>query len=97
MRVTWLAVGVEDCDYARFPSKDFQLKWLTYYLECWHRVPNNEKEVIQDPRLFSPVSEEEVDDLYVLVNKFALASHLFWILWTFLQARHSTIDFDFLT
>jgi hypothetical protein len=39
---------------------------------------------------------QDVENLYVKVNKFALAAHLFWGLWALVQARHSDIDFDFL-
>jgi len=35
--------------------------------------------------------------LYQRVNQFALASHFFWGLWAIIQARHSPIDFDFMT
>uniref|UniRef100_A0A3B4F8Y0 ethanolamine kinase n=1 Tax=Pundamilia nyererei TaxID=303518 RepID=A0A3B4F8Y0_9CICH len=44
----------------------------------------------------SAVTDREVESLYVQVNQFALASHFFWGLWALIQARFSTIDFDFL-
>ncbi|RLN85089.1 hypothetical protein BBJ28_00001104 [Nothophytophthora sp. Chile5] len=34
--------------------------------------------------------------LYDVVNRYALASHLFWGYWALVQAAHSKIDFDFL-
>lgn len=34
--------------------------------------------------------------LYDAVNRYALASHLFWGFWAVVQAGHSKIDFDFL-
>uniref|UniRef100_K3WVX8 ethanolamine kinase n=1 Tax=Globisporangium ultimum (strain ATCC 200006 / CBS 805.95 / DAOM BR144) TaxID=431595 RepID=K3WVX8_GLOUD len=34
--------------------------------------------------------------LYDAVNRYALASHLFWGFWAIVQAGHSKIDFDFL-
>ncbi|TMW59447.1 hypothetical protein Poli38472_004516 [Pythium oligandrum] len=34
--------------------------------------------------------------LYPIVNRYALASHLFWGFWAVVQAAHSKIDFDFL-
>ncbi|CEG38089.1 probable ethanolamine kinase a-like isoform 1 [Plasmopara halstedii] len=34
--------------------------------------------------------------LYDVVNRYALASHLFWGFWALVQASHSKIDFDFL-
>lgn len=42
------------------------------------------------------VTDYEVERLYVLVNKFSLVAHLFWIIWSFQQAETSRIDFDYL-
>uniref|UniRef100_A0A3B3VD50 ethanolamine kinase n=1 Tax=Poecilia latipinna TaxID=48699 RepID=A0A3B3VD50_9TELE len=42
------------------------------------------------------VSQRELETLYVQVNKFALASHFFWGFWALIQAKYSSIDFDFL-
>lgn len=42
------------------------------------------------------VSNDELDSLYVEVNKYALASHIYWGLWAVVQARFSAIDFDYL-
>ncbi len=39
--------------------------------------------------------EEEVENLVFEMQEFALASHLLWGVWGLLQARLSTIDFDF--
>lgn len=38
-----------------------------------------------------------LDEFYVVVNRYAAAAHLFWGFWAIIQARHSVIDFDFLT
>uniref|UniRef100_A0A1L8E3P9 ethanolamine kinase n=1 Tax=Nyssomyia neivai TaxID=330878 RepID=A0A1L8E3P9_9DIPT len=73
--------GIDEVDYARYPSRDFQLQWLRVYLE-----------VFQHPQ---EVTADDVERLYVQANKFALASHLFWTTWALIQAEHSTIDFDF--
>jgi ethanolamine kinase len=84
--------GLEDCDYSRYPNRDYQMSWLKHYLKCWnkaHSVDGNGHGNLQ-------VSQHQVESLYVIVNKFTLASHLFWILWTLIQAEHSEIDFDFL-
>ncbi|XP_055711775.1 ethanolamine kinase [Phlebotomus papatasi] len=73
--------GIDEIDYARYPSRDFQMQWLRVYLETY-----------QHPRC---VTETDLERLYVQVNQFALASHLFWTIWALIQAEHSTIDFDF--
>ncbi|XP_055910976.1 ethanolamine kinase [Eupeodes corollae] len=73
--------GVDEVDYKRYPSKEFQLKWLRTYLEAYLES--------------SEVSEEQVQRLYVQVNQFALAAHFFWTIWALIQAEYSTIDFDF--
>ncbi|XP_016976738.1 ethanolamine kinase isoform X1 [Drosophila rhopaloa] len=73
--------GVDEVDYSRYPKREFQLKWLRVYLE----------EYLQR----SHIQSQEVELLYVQVNQFALASHIFWTVWSLLQAEHSTIDFDY--
>ncbi|XP_017034923.1 ethanolamine kinase [Drosophila kikkawai] len=73
--------GVDEVDYSRYPKRDFQLKWLRVYLEKYLQR--------------SYIQNEEVELLYVQVNQFALASHIFWTVWSLLQAEHSTIDFDY--
>ncbi|KAH8341771.1 hypothetical protein KR067_001827 [Drosophila pandora] len=73
--------GVDEVDYTRYPKLDFQLQWLRVYLE----------EYLQR----SHIKNQEVNLLYVQVNQFALASHIFWTVWSLLQAEHSTIDFDY--
>ncbi|XP_017063789.1 ethanolamine kinase [Drosophila eugracilis] len=75
--------GVDEVDYSRYPKREFQLKWLRVYLE----------EYLQR----SHIQNEEVELLYVQVNQFALASHIFWTVWSLLQAEHSTIDFDYVS
>jgi ethanolamine kinase len=42
------------------------------------------------------VSDEEVETLYKVVNKFALTVRLFWGTWSLVQASISKLDFDFL-
>lgn len=75
--------GLDVADKSRYPSKEFQLQWLRVYLEMW-RTPDD-----------GSVTRADVERLYVHVNKFALASYLFWTVWALIQAEHSTIDYDF--
>ncbi|XP_043938714.1 ethanolamine kinase 1-like isoform X2 [Protopterus annectens] len=78
--------GVSDVDYTLCPSEEMQYDWLKTYLETYRECNSVE----------GAVSEAEIQTLYVQVNKFGMASHFSWGLWALLQARYSTIDFDFL-
>lgn len=49
-----------------------------------------------EENLISSISDEEIHQLYRVVNKFALASHLFWGVWALYQAANSTIDFNYI-
>lgn len=73
-------------DYSYYPQRAFQLQWLHSYLEAYKEYKGQTSEV----------TDREVEVLYVQVNQFALASHFFWGLWALIQAKVSTIDFDFL-
>jgi hypothetical protein len=44
-----------------------------------------------------PDMDQFLEELYVLVNRYACAAQLFWGHWAIIQAKHSPIDFDFLT
>lgn len=70
-----------DLDYSLYPDKNLQTDWIDAYLTEYHG---------------RKAAEEEVEKLYVHVNQFVLASHLFWGIWALIQAEHSYIDFDYL-
>ncbi|XP_067902401.1 ethanolamine kinase 2-like isoform X2 [Heterodontus francisci] len=78
--------GVNELDFSMYPPKEMQLEWFKSYLEVYKECTGCEP----------MVTDLEVQKIYVQVNKFTLASHIFWGLWAVLQARYSTIDFDFL-
>ncbi|XP_070536927.1 ethanolamine kinase 1-like [Ptychodera flava] len=78
--------GIDEVDFNNYPDKEFQLKWLKKYLSDWYTMSGINKYV----------TDKDVEKLYVVVNKFALASHFFWGIWALIQSAHSTIDFDFL-
>ncbi|XP_060741764.1 ethanolamine kinase 2 isoform X3 [Tachysurus vachellii] len=78
--------GVNNVDYSLYPTRDLQYDWLTVYLQS----------VQINNRVDSQITQREVNTLYVQVCKFSLASHLSWGLWALLQAKYSTINFDFL-
>uniref|UniRef100_A0A1I8F7B3 ethanolamine kinase n=1 Tax=Macrostomum lignano TaxID=282301 RepID=A0A1I8F7B3_9PLAT len=79
--------GVATVDHSRYPSREFQLPWLRNYLQYRDGFLGGGGADSLDSR---------VEQLYREVTKFSLASHLLWALWALVQARHSTIDFDFL-
>ncbi|NXM90519.1 EKI2 kinase, partial [Oenanthe oenanthe] len=81
--------GVKEVDYGLYPSKELQLQWLHSYLQAY-------KELTQGHPGDTQVSEEELETLYVQVNKFSLASHFLWACWGLIQDKYSTIDFNFL-
>lgn len=73
-------VSGDGIDYTKYPSREYQLDWIRAYLEEYKETD---------------VTDDEVEELYKHVNKFALSSHFLWSLWSLIQAEHSTIDFDF--
>uniref|UniRef100_A0A8D2QAZ5 ethanolamine kinase n=1 Tax=Zonotrichia albicollis TaxID=44394 RepID=A0A8D2QAZ5_ZONAL len=81
--------GVKEVDYGLYPSRETQLQWLHSYLQAY-------KELTQGHPGDSQVSQEELETLYVQVNKFSLASHFIWACWGLIQDKYSTIDFNFL-
>ncbi|NXF36980.1 EKI2 kinase, partial [Nyctibius bracteatus] len=81
--------GVKEVDYRLYPSKETQLQWLRSYLLAY-------KQLTQGERGGAGVAEEELEALYVQVNKFSLASHFLWACWGLIQDKYSTIDFNFL-
>ncbi|XP_037308561.2 choline kinase alpha isoform X1 [Pungitius pungitius] len=70
-----------------YPSKAQQLLFIESYLRESHQG-------------FESLSEEDqmklMEQLHVEVNRFSLASHFFWGLWSIIQARLSTIKFGYL-
>lgn len=78
--------GVNEVNYGLYPTTDLQYDWLRTYLEAYKHFTKK-----------GEVTHKSVETLYVQVNKFALASHFFWGFWALIQAKYSTIDFDFLS
>ncbi|XP_029908615.1 choline kinase alpha isoform X2 [Myripristis murdjan] len=74
-------------DAQSFPSKGQQLHFIESYLR-------------ESERGFDSLSDDDQmklkEELYVEVNRFSLASHFFWGLWSIIQARISTIEFGYL-
>ena len=56
---------MEEIDFSRYPSRDYQLNWLRMYLEASFKYRD------LDP---SDVTNLDVERLFVQVQKFALVS-----------------------
>eukprot|EP01114_Cavostelium_apophysatum_P010759 TRINITY_DN24876_c0_g1_i1.p1 TRINITY_DN24876_c0_g1~~TRINITY_DN24876_c0_g1_i1.p1 ORF type:complete len:353 (-),score=113.41 TRINITY_DN24876_c0_g1_i1:6-1064(-) len=70
-----------ECYFNQYPSKELQFGFFKAYLKAFNgREP----------------TEKELNDLYVEVSKFTLASHYFWGVWALAQAEISSIDFDYM-
>ncbi|XP_039584287.1 choline kinase alpha isoform X2 [Passer montanus] len=73
--------------FLKYPSKKQQLHFLSNYLSAFHDG-------------FENLSDEEKceleEEVLVEVNRFALASHFFWGLWSIIQAKISSIEFGYL-
>ncbi|CAG8682149.1 13198_t:CDS:2 [Ambispora leptoticha] len=66
-------------DYSLYPKKDFQLVWLRHYLVSLHPEIN--------------IIEEQVDELYREVSKFALVSLFYCSVWVLVIAEVTDLDF----
>ncbi|NXU98859.1 EKI2 kinase, partial [Cettia cetti] len=88
--------GVKEVDYGLYPSKETQLQWLHSYLQAYKELTQGHPGDTQGHPGDTQVSEEELETLYVQVNKFSLASHFLWACWGLIQDKYSTIDFNFL-
>ena len=91
--------GVE-CDFSKFPAAPVQKQWIRHYLRESKRIRTASKNATENNNNNSTadsyVSDDEVDNLYDDVQKFALVSHFFWAIWGLVQASVSDIDFDYM-
>lgn len=55
--------GMAEPDFSLYPSRDMQMEWLRIYLQAFKLFTKNSEE---------EVSQQELETLYVQVNKFAL-------------------------
>ncbi|XP_066242640.1 choline kinase alpha isoform X3 [Saccopteryx leptura] len=71
----------------KFPTKQQQLHFISSYLAAF-------------PNEFENLSNEEKfimkEEMLVEINRFALASHFFWGLWSIIQAKISSIEFGYM-
>ncbi|XP_015987364.2 choline kinase alpha isoform X1 [Rousettus aegyptiacus] len=71
----------------KYPTKKQQLHFISNYLAAfpneYENLSNEEKSVIEE-------------EMLVEINRFALASHFFWGLWSIIQAKISSIEFGYM-
>ncbi|XP_058161067.1 choline kinase alpha isoform X1 [Dasypus novemcinctus] len=71
----------------KYPSRKQQLHFISSYLATFQNgfenLSHEEKSVIEE-------------ELLLEVNRFALASHFFWGLWSIVQAKISSIEFGYM-
>lgn len=91
-------------DYSRYPSADRAAAFLRAYLEAdarrradaeglaAHECGTHASHGVRAAR----VDDDAVADAVAEANVYALASHMFWGAWSLIQARWSSIDFDYL-
>ncbi|XP_072829908.1 choline/ethanolamine kinase isoform X1 [Vicugna pacos] len=71
---------------ANYPTRGQQLHFIRHYLA-----------EVKKGETISPEEQKKLEaDLLVEVNRYALASHFFWGLWSILQASMSTIEFGYM-
>lgn len=69
-----------------YPTRGQQLHFIRHYLA-----------EVQKGQIRSEEEQKKLEeDLLIEVNRYALASHFFWGLWSILQASMSTIEFGYL-
>jgi ethanolamine kinase len=71
-----------ECNWSRYPSRKLQWKWLRNYLSSFLHT--------------DIISDDEITKLYIEVNQFSLAAHLYWGIWALVQAHYSDIKFDYM-
>lgn len=52
--------GCDNIDFNRYPNKEYQIKWLTNYLNYYHEY-----------KKLKPPTEKQIETLYVQVNVMA--------------------------
>ncbi|XP_049748654.1 choline kinase alpha isoform X4 [Elephas maximus indicus] len=71
----------------KYPTRKQQLHFISHYLAAFQNefknLSNEEKSIIEEEMLLE-------------VNRFALASHFFWGLWSIVQAKISSIEFGYM-
>ncbi|CAH2091915.1 unnamed protein product [Euphydryas editha] len=77
----FVGLSIDDIDYKRHPSKDFQINWIKNYLEEYLGTDS--------------LPFEDIERIYKEVQQLSLASHFMWGIWSLVQYELSDINFDF--
>ena len=80
-------------DYSLFPGKEYQLNWIRLYLSSFYLKVN--KFHLKETNEKLMLTEEKIWQFYVEVNKFTLAAHLMWAVWSLLHAQNAKLSYDF--
>ncbi|GIL81388.1 hypothetical protein Vretimale_1059 [Volvox reticuliferus] len=90
-----------DCVYDRFPTPVQQKFFFRNYLKpgeleqlAKEHIPMQESR--SETITLAALEEAVLERLVAEACVFALASHAYWGVWSFIQARYSPIDFDYL-
>lgn len=96
---------METVDFSLYPDEQYQKWWLRNYLKYWHeftkRSPPTDRDVdvlyIQ-VNAFAAVRLIHLKSALrlIAIMIFLQMAHFWWSIWAIIQARYSTIDFDFL-
>lgn len=74
--------GQDPFDLDLYPSKEHQLNWIAVYLKFYDELIG---QTDGEAKRTKAINEERIEELYVQVQKSALASHLLWGSWALLQ------------
>jgi len=81
----------------QYPSRQQQVKWATEYIETLKKFKDKSSQPDYDHvRYASKIEVPTIDELLFEVNRFAMASHLHWGLWSIVQGQASKIKFGYL-
>lgn len=77
--------GVVEPDHSLYPCREYQREWLGIYLKAYRGERGDN----------SAFNDAEIENVCNEVEMFTLWSHLFWGIWSLVQAENSLIDFDY--
>ena len=90
-------IGNHFCEFSGFDYSVFEQKWPNkrqqlFFLNAYLDRERELAGVLLDEK----DQRIQLESLYVEVNQYALASHLFWGLWACIQYNFSSVDFDYI-
>ena len=76
--------GVDNPDYKLFPSKEYQMDWLKIYLDAFINSLKANADINESDkkRLLARYNDKYIEDFLIEVNKFTMASHMMWAVWS---------------